>query len=273
MDQLNRLPSTQDVTLAYVFSLVVALLMGVASVIGLLYPADIYPSEELLQSFVPNDVVNLVIGLPILLGAMGLARHGRLIGMLFWPGALFYILYNYVIYLFAMPLNGVYLLYLALVASSLCTMIGLVASIDSEAVQRRLAGVVPERAAGGILAAFGVLFLLRAIAVIGGALISQTPIPAAERATLITDLLITPAWIVGGVLLWRRRALGYAVGTGLLYQASMLFIGLIVFMLLQPLLTDAPFMVVDTVVVSIMGLIFFVPFGLFIRGIVSNRRP
>jgi hypothetical protein len=69
MDQLNRLPRTQDVTLAYVFSLVVALLMGVASVAGLVYPADIYP-EDLLQSFVPNDVVNLAIGLPILLGAM-----------------------------------------------------------------------------------------------------------------------------------------------------------------------------------------------------------
>jgi hypothetical protein len=172
-----------------------------------------------------------------------------------------------------MPLNGMYLLYLALVASSLYTMIGLVTSIDSETVQQRLAGVVPERVAGGILAVFGILFLLRAIAVIGRALIDQTPIATVERATLVADFLITPAWVVSGVLLWRRRALGYAVGTGLLFQASMLFIGLIVFMLLQPLLTDASFLVVDTVVVFIMGLIFFVPFALFVRGIVSNRRP
>jgi hypothetical protein len=38
---------------------------------------------------VANNVGNLVIGLAILLGAMGLARRGRLIGLLFWPGALF----------------------------------------------------------------------------------------------------------------------------------------------------------------------------------------
>lgn len=271
--QLNRLPNTRDIKLAYVFSLVIALLMGAASVAGLLYPADIYPTEELLESFVSNDVVNLAIGLPTLLGAMWLTRRGKLIGLLFWPGALFYVLYNYTIYLFGMPLNGMFLLYLTLVALSVYTMTGLVASIDGKAVQQQLVGVVPERVAGGALAGLGGLFFLQVIVVIAGALINQTPIAAVELALHISDFLIAPAWVIGGVLLWRRQAFGYVVGAGLLFQGSMLFIGLIVFMFLQPLLTDSPFLWVDTIVVFIMGLICFVPFALFIRGIVSNRRP
>ena len=78
--------------------------------------------------------------------------------------------------------------------------------------------------------------------------------------------------MIGGILLWRRKPLGYVTGAGLLFQASMLFIGLIVFLLLQPLLTAAPFALVDTVVTFILGLICFVPFGLFVRGLLSADR-
>ena len=77
--------------------------------------------------------------------------------------------------------------------------------------------------------------------------------------------------VVGGVLLWRRKAFGYVVALGLLFQASMLFIGLIVFLLVQPFLTAAPFALVDIVVVSILGMICFVPFALFVRGVLVLR--
>jgi len=50
------------------------------------------------------------------------------------------------------------------------------------------------------------------------------PIAETELALHISDFLITPAWIIGGVLLWRRKEFGYVIGLGLLFQASMLFI-------------------------------------------------
>jgi hypothetical protein len=269
----SRLPTTQGIRMAYVLSLIIAVLMAAASIAGILYPADIYPAEELLAAFVPNDVVNLAIGVPILLGAMWLAGRGRLIGLLFWPGALFYALYNYAAYLFAMPLTWMYLVCLALVALTLYTMVGLVASIDGKAIQQRLMGAVPERVAGGVLVVFGAFFLFRAVDVMAAALINQTVITAVERAANTADFLISPALIVGGVLLWRRQAFGYAVGAGLLFHTSMLFVGLVIFMLIQPLLTDVPFPLVDTIVVFIMGLVFSIPLVLFIRGIASTRRP
>jgi hypothetical protein len=265
------LPIKGEFTLAYALSLVVALIMTVASVAGLLYQTRIYPAEELRLAFVPNDVVNLVIGVPILLGSMWLTRRGKLIGLLFWPGALFYVLYNYLVYILGMPLNVVFLLYLILVTLSAYTMIGLVASIDGEAVQEQLGGVVPERVAGGVLVGFGTLFFLRVVVVIIDALISQIAVAEVELALLITDFLFVPAWVIGGVLLWRRKALGYVAATGLLFQSSMLFIGLVLFMLLQPLLTDSPLKVIDVVVVFIMGSISFIPLALFVRGAASDR--
>jgi len=104
------------------------------------------------------------------------------------------------------------------------------------------------------------------------ALTSQTPIAETELALHVSDFLITPAWVIGGVLLWRRKEFGYVTGLGLLFQASMLFIGLIIFLLLQPFLTAAPFVLADVVVIFILGLICFIPFALFVRGVVSGRR-
>jgi hypothetical protein len=265
------LPIRRNLTLTYAFSLIIAILMAAASVAGLMYRTTIYPTDELLRTFVSNDVVNLFIGLPILLGSMWLARRGKLIGLLCWPGALFFVLYNYIVYVFAMPLNVAFLLHLALVTLSVYTLIGLVASIDGKAVQQRLTGAVPERLAGGVLAGLGLLFFLRVIGVIVNALTSQTPIAETELALHISDFLISPAWVIGGVLLWRRKEFGYVTGLGLLFQASMLFIALIIFLLLQPFLTTAPFVLADVVVIFTMGLICFIPFALFVRGVMSKR--
>lgn len=269
----SGLPIRHNLTLAYILSLIIAVLLTAASVAGLIYPAAIYPTDELLRTFLSNDVVNLVIGLPILLGSMWLARRGRLLGLLCWPGALFFVLYNYLVYIFAMPLNGAFLLHLALVALSAYTLVALVASINGQAVRQRLAGAVPERFAGGVLAGLGLLFVLWAIADMVSALAGQTPISETELAVHISDLLISPAWVIGGLLLWHRKAFGYVIGLGLLFQASTLFIGLIIFLLLQPLITTVPFALADVVVVFIMGLVCFVPFALFLRGTMSDRSP
>jgi hypothetical protein len=194
----SNLPVTHDSKLGYLFSLLIAVLTAVASIAGLLYPNDIYPTAELRQSFVANDVVNLLIGLPILLGSMWLARHGILIGLLFWPGAIFYRLYNYVVYLFGMPLNVMFPLYLTITTLSIYTTIGLVATIEGQAVKQRLSGRVPERFAGAVLTGFGILFMLRAIGVMVGALNSQTPVARPELVffPLIMRLRAPPwAWV------------------------------------------------------------------------------
>ncbi|NOR88915.1 MAG: hypothetical protein GQ524_01555 [Anaerolineales bacterium] len=269
--QSASLPVKHNLTLIYALSFIIAILMAAASVAGILYQTIVYPTDELHQSFLPNDVVNLLIGLPMLLASMWLTRRGKLIGLLFWPGALFFVLYNYIVYVFAMPLSLAFLAHLALVMLSVYTLIGLLTSIDGKDVQQQLTGAVPERLAGGVLAGLGLLFFLLVIGAIVQALISQTALAETELALHVADFLITPAWVVCGVLLWQRKAFGYVAGLGLLFQASMLFIGLIIVLLLQPFLTAAPFSLVDVVVIFAMGLICFIPFALFIRGVVSKR--
>jgi hypothetical protein len=252
-------------------SLIVALLMVMTSLAGLLFQSSIYSIEELRHSSVSTDVVNLFIVLPILLGSMALARRGRLIGLLFWPGALFIVTYHYIAYAVAMPFTLQFIPYLSLVILSVYTMYGVLSGVDTVAVQKHLMDKVPERFAGGVLAGFGVLFFiwrgtLAVQTLIGPAVLSQS-----EFATAVADVLLAPIWVIGGVLLWRRQAFGYVAGAGLLFQFNMLFIGLLTFFILQPFVAGIPFPMEDFVVVFGMGLICFIPFALFIRGVTSKE--
>jgi hypothetical protein len=108
--------------------------------------------------------------------------------------------------------------------------------------------------------------MIRALAVILPALTDGGSLPAAETA----DFIISPLWIAYGILLFRRKPMGFAASLAWLYEASMLFLGLILFLLLQPLMTAIPFMLVDVLVVLAMGLFFFVPFVLFLRSAIRQ---
>jgi len=81
-----------------------------------------------------------------------------------------------------------------LLALAVYTLIGLMASIDADAVQERLAGKAPERLAGGVLLGLGVLFLLRGIGVIVAA---EQSMPRTELAVLVADFLLRQS---GGAL-------------------------------------------------------------------------
>ncbi len=267
-----HIPITRNLRLAYTLSFFIGLLMAGVSLVGLLFPDSLYPSNELRNSSIPNDLVNLFIGLPILFGSMWLTRRGELVGLLLWPGALLYVLYNYAAYIFGIPFSLVTMVYMALVLLSAFIIIDLYRSIDRKSVQARLYGSVPLKTAGWVLVVFGVLFFFRAVSIIAQSVTARTTLPASEIGVLIADLVISTLWFAGGAMLLRGMPLGYVSGLGLLFAGSMLLIGLIMFLLLQPLLTDAPFALVDVLVVAVMGLICFIPFALFLRGVLSGKQ-
>ena len=272
-DPETRLPLTRSIKLPIALSVAICLLTAAVSLAGLVATAEAYPNEELIRAFLANDVVNLLVGLPILLLSLWLVRTQRLVGLLLWPGALVYTVYNYLVYVLAMPPNAAFVVHLLLVTLGWLALSAVLAAIDLRTVAALLSGRVPARLSGGVLSAFGALFALRALIALIVPMSSGVPLPNADVALNTADLLITPAWLLGGVLLWRRRALGYSAGLALLFQACMLFVGLIVVLLLQPALTGAPLALVDILVVAAMSMVAFVPFIRYLRGIRSVGLP
>jgi hypothetical protein len=271
--QSTGLPVTRSLTLAYASSLLIALLMAITSTAGLLYGTTLYPTEEMLLLKLPTDLFTLVVGLPLLLTSMWLARRGNLLGLLCWPGVLLYVLYIYVAYAIGVPFDVLFLAYVALVALSAYTLIGLVASIDAAAVGQQLTGAVPARIAGGILAGLAILFTLINLSEILAALTSPAPDYLLTFPVWIADCTVAaPAWLVGGLLLWQRKGLGYVAGTGLLLLGSMLFVGVILTLAFPLFYTASPIDVPAIVFILAMGLVCFVPLALLVRGIVKSER-
>ena len=268
----SKLPLDQDIKPAWIMSFGVAILMGVMSLLGLFISNSIYKTELIFQSFFTNDVINLILGIPILLGAMWLTSRGKLVGLLFWPGALLFVIYNYIAYVFGRPFDLFTFVYLALILISAYIIYDLIRKVDSNSVKQQLTGAVGEKLAGWFLLIFGILFILRAVNIFVSASLNQVVLPPTEIGVSIADIVISILWIIGGILLLRTKPLGYTTGLGLLFAASMLFVGLIIFLIIQPVLTAAPFIPIDIIVVAVMGIILSIPFIIFLRGTIKTSR-
>ena len=264
-----------DLRLAYIASLLVAVGMAAVSLAALVDWDRVYPGIEakMLPLFVGQDALNLVVGLPILLGAMVLARRGALIGLLLWPGALFYVAYDYGYYVLGAPYTVFFLPYIGLVTVSMYAAIAVVVGIDGTAVRERLSDVVPVRLVGSFLAAVALLFTALWTALNLSAATGSSPIDPVLRVVTIMDLSVQlPALLLGGILLWRRAPIGYVVTAGLLLQAATYLAGLSAITLLQEALLGTP---IDPVAVFpgfVIGAVSLAFVAFFVRGANATGR-
>jgi hypothetical protein len=70
------------------------------------------------------------------------------------------------------------------------------------------------------------------------------------------------------MLLWQRKALGYVAGAGLLLLGCMMFVGPIFALIFPAFHNGSPVDVTAIVFMLVVGLICFIPFALFVRGVV-----
>jgi hypothetical protein len=265
--QARHLPITRDLKPAYTLSLSVVLLMAALSLGGLTYPSAVYPGDAYRNAYLTNDLVNLLLGVPILLVCMWLTWRGKRIGLLCWPGALLYTFYNYLVYLIGMPLSTLTLAFGTLVFLSGYGVFDLLSRVDRNAVQAGVSGRVPERLSGGLLIFFGVAFFGLATGVLAGAGTDQAALTMPDLGLAIADMILSALLAAGGVLLFRHKPLGYASGLGLFFATSALFVGLMLIVVVQPVLTGVPFSPGDLIVLAVMGLVCFIPTGLYARGV------
>jgi hypothetical protein len=280
------LPIKRDLELAYRLSLAVAALMVAASAAGIAlgllgglygpkFALGVREAEAglLVPGLIGQDLFGLVVGVPLLLGTMWLARRGSPVGLLLLPGMLFYALYWYVIYLVGAPFGVLFLAYVSLVTLSAYATIAVVSAMDGEAVRQRLAGTVPARIVGGILVVLALLtFGQDATGALLTALADGAPVNPAARHVWISDLALgAPATLVGGALLWQRRPLGYVAGAGLLLSYGLTPVGLAVSMALRSLLTGSLLDVPTVIALLVFALVSFTPLAFFFRGVEGAR--
>lgn len=179
-----------------------------------LYYWDTVSSVAQMQA---NDLVTLVLGLPLLAVSFWLALRGSLRGRLLLTGTLGFILYTYITMSFGAAYNKLFLAYVALSSLSLFAFILSMMSFDLKTLPAHFSEKLPRGWIAGLLffaAAFLSLAWLGRIA----ATFAPDSIPALENTTSmfiqVMDLgIIVPLCVLSSILLLRRSAWGYLLAS------------------------------------------------------------
>lgn len=180
-----------------------------------LYFYDTVSSAAQMQA---NDLVTLVLGLPLLAVSAWLTFRGSLRGRFLLTGTLGFFLYTYMSMSFNTAFNALFPVYITLFSLSLFAFILAMMSFELSTLPQYFSDSLPRRGIAGLLYAAGVFLLL---AWLGGRIIPTLvnhQIPALENTTTMViqamDLgLIVPLAFLSATLLLRRSAWGYLLAS------------------------------------------------------------
>lgn len=164
-------------------------------------------------------LVVLLVGVPLLAGSLVLARRGSAIAVVTWLAAVGFLLYNALMFVFATPVNRLFLLYLAMLSAAAWSAGTLLWHTDVRALGRLIPARAPVRLAAGYLWAVVILNGGAWLARIGPSLAGPGE-PGYLRGTGMTTNIVfvqdlalwLPLTAVSAAWLWRRRPWGYLLG-------------------------------------------------------------
>lgn len=179
-----------------------------------LYFYDTVSSAAQMQG---NDLVTLVVGLPLLVVSAWMAFRGSLRGRLLLTGTLGFILYTYLSMCVLTSFNALFVVYIALFTLSMYAFILSMMSFELQDLPGRFSEKLPRGWIAGLMFVIAGFFALAWLGRIFAGL-QEGAIPALENTTTMViqfmDLgLITPAAILGGILILRRSAWGYLLAS------------------------------------------------------------
>ncbi len=179
-----------------------------------LYHWDTVSSAAQMQA---NDLVTLLLGLPLLAISFRQTLRGSLRGRLLLTGTLGFILYTYITMCFGAAYNKLFLVYVAIFSASLFAFILSMMSFDLKTLPERFSAGLPRGWIAGLLF-FAAAFLLLAWLGRVAATFAPNAVPVLENVTSMfiqaMDLgVVAPLCILSGILLLRRRAWGYLLAS------------------------------------------------------------
>ena len=164
-------------------------------------------------------LVVLLVGVPVLACSLVLAWRGSAIAVVTWLAAVGFLLYNALMFVFATPVNRLFLLYLAMLSLAAWSAGTLLWHTDAQALGRLIPARAPVRLAAGYLWAVVILnggaWLVRILPTL-----ASSGEPAYLRGTGMTTNIVfvqdlalwVPLMAVAAAWLWQRKPRGYLLG-------------------------------------------------------------
>ena len=200
-------------------SLALACFAVIAS-LGGLFLSDLYRDSDTIKAvWFVNDLITLVLAVPILLATIYYAQKGSLKARLIWIGSLWYLLYNYVFYLYGAKFNNFFLLYVLLFALSVYALITAITNLDQAQVEKSIKERAPYKAISGFLFFFAFALGMPWVAMTFGFIISGETPPFEMTIVFATDLaFLVSVLIFSAILLWKNNTWGYILAAMIMFK-------------------------------------------------------
>ncbi len=178
-----------------------------------------------------QDLVTLVLGVPLLVVSLALAARGSRRGGILLAGTFAYFTYTYTTYAFGVYYNSLFLVYIALFSMSVLGLILALKRMDAGDIKTNFSGK-GARTAAIVFSLFtgGAVFLLWMARILPGLLGGPDATLIEHYTTLPVQVLdlgfVAPLAILSGVSLARNRPLGYLLAGLLLMKGATLTLAL-----------------------------------------------
>ncbi|KRQ87615.1 hypothetical protein ABG79_00416 [Caloramator mitchellensis] len=161
-----------------------------------------------------QDIITMILGIPLLIYSLYSYRKGYLKGKLLLSGTLGYFLYTYVSYTFLSMYNRFFLIYVALMSSSLFAFIISIMSIDIEKLPSQFNKKLPVKLLSSLMFLIAFILGIMWLGLTVPTALNETIPPVLEHYTTLViqamDLgFIVPVSIIAGLLLLKQKPFGY----------------------------------------------------------------
>jgi NADH:ubiquinone oxidoreductase subunit K len=194
-----------------------------------IYGEGVYRNDSVIRATANKgaDVLTLSLAIPLLILALILSLRGSFRGRMLMFGVLVWFLYNSASLALGTGFNALFLVYVALMSTSLFAFVLAFRSIDAASFCTRLGQDAPRRSLAAFMFFAALTTLVVWLEAPLRALLSGAPPDVLEHSTtLITHALdlaiILPVAALSGVLIRRRDPVGYILSIPLLFIVASL---------------------------------------------------
>ena len=211
---------------------------------------------------VGQDIVTLIIGIPLMIVGVVLSRKGSLRGRLLLTGGLGYFLYTYASMSFLTAFNPLFLVYVALFSLSLFGFILALSGLNPGELVNHVSERFPRRTIAIYFIIVAAFLTMAWLGLVVPPMFNGTPPSGLESAiTMVIQALdlgvIVPTSIITATLLLKRRPWGYALSSVVLLKILTMgaaLISMIVVQMLAGVKVD-PVVSAVFVIISLSGII------------------
>ncbi len=170
-----------------------------------------------------NDMITLLVGLPLLVISSWFAFRGSLRGQLLLCGTFGFFLYTYLSMSMLTSFNALFLVYVALFALSLYAFVLNMMAFDLSSLSQHFSSQLPRRWIAGLLFVIATFLSLAWLGKIGQPLLQNQIADLQNGTTMVIQALdlglIVPLAVISGILLLRRSAWGYLLASVFVLKA------------------------------------------------------